>query len=553
MKLKKTAALVLAVIMTFSLAACGGGNSSSNDSSNTAGSSAAVSKTATTEQVDKVVVALNASSFDMSPFGTTSIPRFWMVQNIYASLFCTPYYGAPLEELEPWLAKGYEKIDDLTYSVELYDYIKDSKGNDITAEDIVFSYEKMYSNGAETRIGTYLDHIEVVDDYNMIFHLNKYGPGVLEFLLGNYTLNICDKDWYENSSDEEKFNNPACTGAYQIVDYEAGSSITMEAIDDYWQTDESLRCSADVQNVKTIEYTVITENSMRSIALENHEIDAAVIDASELGRFYDGTNPYEGYSVDIEGGTYCNVVFLNMDEGKSPFADDENLRLAALYALDSESVMYGGDYDETTAEVCYSLGTSTMASYDENWSANYFNYDPAKAKEYYQASGHADGEVTLRLLSRTSIVDGIHSVMVANLEAAGFKVELMAYDQALFNTYKTDSTQWDMILDNKGATGNIVTCWDNNFNPNGYENGSVCFTHDDTLVELLTAATTTGSDEDVQAFHEYLKDLACAKGLFTSYNLMAGQDGIIDLAVNANMMPRVNAFTFAEDYQSCGK
>ena len=540
MRLKKVTGLVLAAVMFVAVA----GNVYADSVTSNSNTEAAAG------QVDKVVFALDSSSFDMSPFGANSIPRMWMCQNVYGSLFCTPYYGATLEELQPWLAKSYEKVDDLTYKVELYDYIKDSKGNDITADDVVFSYEKMYSNGGETRIGTYLDNIEVVDDYHMIFHLKKYGPGVMEFLLGNYTLNICDKEWYESASDEEKYNDPACTGAYQIVDYIAGSGITLEAVEDYWQTDESLRCVSEAQNVKTIEYKVITETSMRSIALENGEIDATVIDASELSRFYDGENAVDGYSVAINGGTFCQTVFLNMDSGKSPLADDENLRKAALYALDSESILYGGDYDETTAEVCASLGTSTMTGYDESWAEDYFNYDPDKAKEYYEASGHAPGEVTIRLLSRTSIADGIHAVMVANLEAAGFSVELLSYDQALFNTYKTDSTQWDMIYDNKGATGNIVTGWDNNFNPAGFENGSVCFTHDDTLTELLNTATTTGSEEDINAFQDYLKELACCKGLFTSKNLMVGQKGILNLDVNSNMMPRVNSFTFASDYQS---
>lgn len=542
MKLKKVTSVVLAAAMTMSMA---GYVKADCVTSNTSEAAA--------EQVDKVVFALNASSFDMSPFGANSDPRKWMCQNAYAALFCTPYFGAPLEELEPWIAKGYEKVDDLTYKVEIYDYVVDSKGNHITSEDIVFSYEMMYTKCAETRIGTYLDNIEIVDDYNMIFHLKKYGPGVLEYLLGNYTLAVCDKEWYESSTDEEKFNDPACTGAYEIVDYVAGSSITLEANENYWQQDESLRCSADVQNVKTIEYKVITETSMRSIALENGEIDGAVIDASELGRFYDGENAVDGYSVGIEAGVFCNVVFLNMESGSSPFADDENLRLAALYALDSESLYYGGNYDDSTAQICYSLGTPAMASYNESWGEDYFNYDPEKAKAYYEASGHEPGEVKIRLLSRTSIADGIHAVMIANLEAAGFEVELLSYDQALFNTYKIDSTHWDMILDNKGSTGNIVTCWDNNFNPSGYENGSVCFTHDDTLTELLTAATTTGSEDDIEAFHEYLKGLACAKGLFTSNNLMVGQNGILDLDVNANMMPRVNSFTFAADYQSNGQ
>lgn len=566
--MKKTLGILLAAAMTVSLMGCGGGSSSSGTTTAAGtqeGSSAAsgdgaagqessvIEGTAASGPVDKIVVGLTASSFDVSPFGTNSIPRQWLAQNMYGSLYCMPYYGASLDEMEPWLAKSIEKVDDTTYSVELYDYIHDSKGNAITSEDIVFSYEHLFTDAQEARINTYLDHIEVVDDTHMLFHLKKYGPGVMEFLAGNYTLTICDKDWFEGASAEERMNDPAVTGAYRIASYTPGAELVLEAVEDYWQTDESLRCSADKQNVKTIQYKVITENSMRSIALENHEIDATVIDASELKRFYDG-GALPGWNVNITGGVFCNTIFINMDSGKSPLADDENLRKAVLYALDSESIMYGGDYDESTAEVCYSFGTSAMSGYQESWiGSDYWGYDPEKAKSFYQESGHADGEVSLRLLSRTSIADGIHSVIIANLEAAGFKVELLSYDQALFNTYKNDSTQWDLILDNKGATGPIVSCWDNNFNPAGYTNGSVCFTHDDHLTELLTKATTEGTTEDIQAFHDYLQEIACVKGLFTTYNLMVSQEGILKQEVNGNMMPRVNAYVFAEDYQSVAK
>ena len=88
------------------------------------------------------------------------------------------------------------------------------------------------------------------------------------------------------------------------------------------------------------------------------------------------------------------------------------------------------------------------------------------------------------------------------------------------------------------------------FNPDGYKNGSCCFTHDDKLVELLSAASTTGTAESIQAYHEYLQEIACVKGLYTINNLIVGQDGILNLEINGNMMPRVNAFVFAEDYKS---
>ncbi|MBS5520687.1 MAG: ABC transporter substrate-binding protein [Clostridiales bacterium] len=559
MKFKRLAALMLAGLMAFSAAGCGGsgasnGSSDAADGTNSATESGAQSSASTAQasegMVDKVVFALTASDFDMSPFATGSTPRNWMVQNVYAALYCMPYYGASLEEMEPWLAKSCEKVDDLTYKVTLYDYIHDSKGNAITSEDIVFSYDMCYEKGGDVRIGSYLDNIEIVDDYTMLFHLKKSGPGVMEYLMGNYTLSVCDKEWYESATDEEKNNDPAATGAYKIVDYAQGASITLEAVEGYWQTDDSLRCSADTQNVKTIEYKVITEASMRSIALENGEIDATVIDASELKRYYSDGQPLDGYTVNIADGTFCYTAFVNMEPGQGSLAEDENLRKAALYALDSESILYGGNFDEDTGEVCYSLGTPVMAGYNDSWSEDYFNYDPDKAKEFYEASGHKEGEVTIRLLSRTSIPDGIHSVMVANLEAAGFKVELLTYDQALFSTYNLDPSQWDIMLDNKGATGNIVTCWDNNFNPENRKGNTVCFTQDDTLIDDLNAATATGSEEDIEAFHQHLKDLACCKGLFTSKTIIVGQDGIIDLALTGNMEPRVNAFTFASDYQS---
>lgn len=556
MKLRKLAALVLAMAMVFSVTACKGGSSDPVTKAPGEGSSAAVSSEESTAKpaeegmVDKVVFALTASDFDMSPFATGSTPRNWMVQNVYGSLYCMPFYGASLEEMQPRLAKSCEKVDDLTYKVTLYDYIHDSKGNTITSKDIVFSYDMCYEKGGDARIGSYLDNIEIVDDYTMLFHLKKSGPGVMEYLMGNYTLSVCNKEWYESASDEEKYNDPAATGAYKIVHYTQGSGITLEAIEDFWQTDKNLLCSADKQNVKTIEYKVITEASMRSIALENGEIDATVIDASELKRYYSDGQAMDGYTVNIADGTFCYTAFINMMPGQGALADDENLRLAALYALDSESILYGGNFDTDTGKVCYSLGTSVMAGYNDSWSEDYFNYDPDKAREYYKASGHGDGDVTIRLLSRTSIPDGIHSVMVANLEAAGFKVELLTYDQALFSTYNLDPSQWDMMLDNKGATGNIVTCWDNNFNPANRKGNTVCFTQDDTLIDDLNAATATGSEADIEKFHQHLKDQACCKGLFTSNTIIVGQNGIAGLTINGNMEPRVNAFTFAEGYTS---
>ena len=126
----------------------------------------------------------------------------------------------------------------------------------------------------------------------------------------------------------------------------------------------------------------------------------------------------------------------------------------------------------------------------------------------------------------------------------------LAVDQALFNTYKNDSTQWDLIIDVKGSgTGHVVGMWDTLFNPENYTNGSVCFTHDDKLVELLNVVKEDASDENLKVFNDYITENAIAKGLFSSVFSYVTQSGITDLP-QGPLLPVYGACNFTDDYQS---
>lgn len=557
--MKKILAMLLALVMVLGLfSACGGGNSGATENNEDTTSATLIQEdggsiegTAASTQVDKIRVALTSASFDVSPFAGPSGARDWFVNNLYATLFCQPYFGASLEELQPWVAESVTKVDDLTYTIKLRENVYDNQGNHITADDVIFSYEMMYTDSQIAQIGTDMESLEKVNDYELTMKLAKSGVGIVENLLSNYRMSIVDKEWFESASDDEKTNNPAVTGAYYIKNYIAGSELVVEAVENYWMA-EADRCSAALQNVKTIEYTVITEAAMRSIALENGEIDMTQVTSTELQRFYE-SGAKDGWNVLINGGNMFQVMLLNMDENSdSPLATDINLRKAVLYAVNSEDYLYAAGNTETTSKVCYSMVSDAYAGYNEAWEEDYWNYDPAKAAECYAESGHAAGEVTLRLLSRTTTGDGVHSLLIAELEAAGFKVELLAVDQALFNTYKNDSSQWDICIDSKGTGSHAAQIWDEMFNPAGYQNGSVCFTHDETLNEKLAAATT-GDQASVDAFHDYLMEIACCKGLIYTMKFTVAQDGILELTPSACFNPRINAYVFSEDYQSVSK
>lgn len=554
-------ALTLAAAMSISLlSGCGGSpNSNSGSAGGPQGDKSALQSVAgkiegeaATGMVDKIVVQSGASSEDPSPFAPSV---GGMAKSLlYAKLIARNNYGALLDDCTMWLAKSVTKVDEATYDIELYDYIKDSKGNKIDADDIIFSYQMSYEKGKFLRIGSSMESLDKTGDYTLRMKLKSTSPGTLEDLLSNPQLDIVDKEWYENASDEERRKDPATTGPYRIVSEVTGSSFVFEAVEDYWQKDTSLLPKNGLQNVKTIEFKVITEPAMSVIALENHEIDFARFnDSTSLNNFFVNGAPVEGYNVDLSDGVFTMDMFLNMSE-HSVLSKSSDLRKAVLYALNSEDIMYAQGNDENTSFALTTLGTPAMAGAQPQWeNEDYYDYDPEKAAEYLKAAGYAPGEITLTFMSGTTLNnDSVRAVVVNNLEEAGFKVELLTVDGALFNVYQSDPTQWDMAIQFKSAgTGHITGCWDICFNPNSFTDGtSVCFNRDEKLVELLLAAEKDPTPENLNAFHYYLKDQAYCKGLYSTRSASVSTNKILEIATDALSNPLSNAMVFAADYES---
>lgn len=569
-KNRRVLAMSLAfAMMTGLLAGCGNSNGSAAGNQAAAPAESAAEETqapqevvegiiegeAAAEQVDRVVVQTSATSEDPSPFAPLVGGN--VKDMLYGKLIERDAYGALLEDCTMWLAKSVTKVDDYTYEIELNDNIMDSKGNNITADDVIFSYQMSYELGKFMRVGSSMESLDKTDDYHLTMKLSTCAPGTIEDLLSNPQLNIVDKEWYEGASDDERRHDPATTGAYRVVSEVAGSSIVLEAVEDYWMKDmENLPMSA-LQNVKTIEYKVIAEPSMIAIALENKEVDIAFLnDATNLSRFYSAGQAADGYNVRLGIGIYTVDMFMNMSEN-SVLSKSKELRKAVAYALNSEDIMYAAGNDENTSFVLKTLGTSYMAGAQDSWeSEDYYDYDPAVAASYLEEAGYKPGEVTLRFLSSPiTCNDAARAVILANLEEAGFNVELVTVDMALLNTYRADATQWDLVYDFRGTgTGHIAGLWDGAFNPAGYADGtSICFNKDEELVGLLEAANSEPTDANMDAFHQYLKEQTYVKGLYSLRGAQIASNSVLEIATNSlgNLMP--NACVFSADYVSVAK
>ena len=475
-----------------------------------------------------LVFVISSDNGDLSPFGGDSGGRHHTYRMLYDCLCASYGLGNTVKELQSQIAKSWNVVDGTTVDVEIYDYVKDSKGNHITAEDVVYSYEQAIASGTMEKLNGYLDKVTATGDYTVRITLTSASKGAMEWSLT--TVPIISKAWFSAASDADKTSDPATTGAYLLKEFSSGSHTTLERNPDYWQTDESLRSYYDSQYYNTITINVLKESSMRVIALENGETDACQnVPAAEISTFLndDGT-AVDGWSVYPDENGRMNVLMFNNDN--SVFADNKELRQAVLYAIDFNSVRLGYGNTPTNGKPCHDFAPNIASDYLDEWDQeDYYDYNLDKAKELMAQAGYPDGGITVSLMyqNSTTATAGL-TVLQSYLAEVGITVELNPVDQALFNSYKYDDTKWDMIVDSKATTDFVTTVWQNVFDTNSFANGSACFTHDDQLHALLEAAADAekSTDDDLRAFHNYLRDQAYAVGMFWNYSYYVAREGL---------------------------
>ena len=529
---KKLFSLLLTACMLIGLlAGCG---SSDTPSKTTEAPIETTVPEATEAEVDEpaadknLVFVISSDNGDLSPFGGDSGGRHHTYRMLYDCLCASYGLGNTVKELQSQIAKSWNVVDGTTVDVEIYDYVKDSKGNHITAEDVVYSYEQAIASGTMEKLNGYLDKVTATGDYTVRITLTSASKGAMEWSLT--TVPIISKAWFSAASDADKTSDPATTGAYLLKEFSSGSHTTLERNPDYWQTDESLRSYYDSQYYNTITINVLKESSMRVIALENGETDACQnVPAAEISTFLndDGT-AVDGWSVYPDENGRMYVLMFNNDN--SVFADNKELRQAVLYAIDFNSVRLGYGNTPTNGKPCHDFAPSIASDYLDEWDQeDYYDYNLDKAKELMAQAGYPDGGITVSLMyqNSTTATAGL-TVLQSYLAEVGITVELNPVDQALFNSYKYDDTKWDMIVDSKATTDFVTTVWQNVFDTNSFANGSACFTHDDQLQALLEAAADAekSTDDDLRAFHNYLRDQAYAVGMGWNYSDYVAREGL---------------------------
>lgn len=512
--IRHAAALALIAGMTIMASACGSGSKGETGTQTTADPAAAATEAASvaapvadlnrristsTDRYDKISIGMISDPKDLSPLSLGgSNSQLYIFYSIYEPLF--DYRD---NEYVPILAKGYEEVDDTHWRVEIYDYIYDSEGNHITADDVVYSYEVFVDSGRALKFDSF-ERVEKIDDYTVEFTWTGSidSIGALEWPWCRTC--IFSKDAFEKGNFSD---TPVGTGPYKVTEFVPGAHVIMTANDAYWQKEE-LRDPEHAANVQTIQYDVISETSQHVIALSTGQIQySEYVPSENIPDFQVGGKYSETCDTYITQGSALYVMMANNEE--SAITADENLRRAIYYALDNEAIaMAAGSCLPSNA-----FGTPFFPDYNEAWEGQEGNYigsgNPELAKQYLEQSGY-HGE-TLRLLGVSEeVMKNMMTMAQALLLQVGIHVEIVAEEEALQQSDMQDPTKWELLITKAGG-GNQIGEWNRPVNYNEFGTGyNMSFIHDEELQrQLLLCKSLEGhTSANMSAMHQYMLDNA---------------------------------------------
>lgn len=523
--MKRISALILALIMITSiLAGCGSTNKSAETAAPAADETApAVGSAVETDVVskgdgtaehvirDSITVGVQSDPADFAPWAANSNGRTNALWGIYQEL------GHMIDgEFVPALVKEYTMADDgMSMTCTLFDYITDSAGNKLTANDVKFSFDTGMGLGYITGMGM-LDEIIVDNDYQFTMKFSKgLRLGDLDTI---FRTAIVTQASYE-ADPNGMSSNPVGTGPYVLSSYTAGNSFTYTAREDFWQTDEQYLCARDQANVKTINYVILAESAQRTMALEQKTIDmCSEVSNEDIDQFREGGSCSDDYWTYGVPDNLSLLIFPNCDSSR-PTAD-ANLRTAIFYSINAETILqsvYNGN-GTTQHSMSPAWGAGYVSEIDSEES--YYNYSVDKAKEYLAKSNY-NGEELVILTEATGNVANSAVLVQAFLSQAGINATIQSVDSTILQATYTDPNGWDILLTQNACNTYAVTAF-NPLSSDRYTTGTINHIYDDKLQELLATAydLKTAGDDSYKALHDYVIENAYGMNLvnyITSY------------------------------------
>ena len=195
-----------------------------------------------------------------------------------------------------------ESNEDFTeHTVKIRQGIKWSDGEDLTADDVVFTFNMIMSNpgiGVSGYANTVFASVEKVDDYTVKFVTNESFPRLA--LRFGVTVWGCDyrivpEHIYSQVEDVTQFRdeNPVVAGPYTVKDYDPNGQWILYQLREDWQSSTlGVVNGTDMEpKAKYVWFRVLGDNTTRQMAMINNEVDVLCEVTPEMLDVMQAQNP----------------------------------------------------------------------------------------------------------------------------------------------------------------------------------------------------------------------------------------------------------------------
>ncbi len=341
--------------------------------------------------------------------------------NVYDTLVL-PVQGGPGHA--PHLATSWTNEGN-SFTFTLRTDVKFQSGNPMTADDVVYSVERMKALGAGLSylLGV-VENVEAVDATTVRFDLSSsYAP----FVASLVRLPIVDKALVEANKGDGEWGeaflsgNGAGTGAYTVKSHNPQDETVMDKNDGYF-----LGVADAAPDTVRLRYGLEAATVRTLIAQGEHDISSQWLPPEVMGAL-----AKEGAQLFTESGT--GAFYFKMNTTKAPL-DDPNCRLALSAAFDYGTAIKMIAINDEVSSGSPASGAIPMGMFGANDASMVQVQDLDAAKAHLAACQYdvADMDIEVSWIAEVPLEERLALLMQSNLTALGVKSHIKKLPWALF-------------------------------------------------------------------------------------------------------------------------
>jgi len=274
------------------------------------------------------------------------------------------------------LAKRWDISEDgLTITFHLRKGVRWHDGVEFTAEDVLFTYQKLIDEKVATPYsGDFLlvEKAELLDKYTFrVIYKESFAPALISWGMGIIPKHLLE---YEDLNTTSFNRAPVGTGPYTFEEWNPGERIVLRAFKDYFE---------GCPYIERLIYRIIPDEATMFLSLKAGDIDFMGLSPIQYSLQTETPyfkNNFQRYRYPSFAFTYLGFNLLD-DRFK-----DKRIREAFAYAIDKENIIKG---------ILLGLGEVATGPYPPtSWAYNpevkRYSYNPDKAKKLLKICGWYD-------------------------------------------------------------------------------------------------------------------------------------------------------------------